>query len=179
MSRVGKLAITVPSDVKVDINDSAGSITITGKLGTLTYNGLQSVIYTYENNNLVFKPLDSTPKSRSLWGTSRSIVNGMVKGLTDGFTKELEVKGVGYKANVKGNILTLSLGYCHDIKYIIPDDLKISVDKANNIKIDGISKQKVGQIAAELMSLRPFEPYKGKGVYLKDKPGRRKEGKKK
>lgn len=179
MSRVGKLSIEIPSDVKVDINESAGTITINGKLGSLTYGSLSSVNYTFDEGLLTFTPISNSPKSRSLWGTSRSIVNSMVQGVTSGFIKELEVKGVGYKSSVKGSVLTLSLGYSHDIKYLIPDDIKITVDKSNVIKIEGISKQKVGQIAAELMSLRPFEPYKGKGVYLKGKPGRRKEGKKK
>lgn len=177
MSRIGKLAIARPSNTEV-VHEN-GVLSIKGKKGTLSYPINGQVLLDITDSEIVVKPVSTDRFSTSMWGTLRSIINSYVIGVNEGFVNELELVGVGYRVAASNNILTLTLGYSHDIKYIIPDDISVSIEKGTQLKIEGISKQKVGQITAELMALRPFEPYKGKGVFIKGNPGRRKEGKKK
>jgi large subunit ribosomal protein L6 len=124
-------------------------------------------------------PRNETKRARALWGTTRAIVNNMVTGVSTGFTKNLEINGVGYRAAVQGSSLNLQLGYSHDINYPIPSDVKINCDRPTAITITGADRQRVGQIAAEIRSYRPPEPYKGKGIKYSGETVRRKEGKKK
>lgn len=177
MSRVGKLAVKLPSGVEASVN--AARIEIKGKMGTLALEQLSGVEVKKEDDALTVTPANESLEARAMWGTVRSHLNNMVKGVTEGFSVELEINGVGYRAAIKGKVLTLTLGYSHEIKYMIPADVEVKVPQNTQIIISGASKQKVGQIAAEIMRFRPFEPYKGKGVFKKGKPGRRKEGKKK
>ncbi len=177
MSRVGKNPVSIPDGVQV--KKDGNIVTVTGKKGELSLPFTKDVSVDIEDGQVVVSPADQTKKSRALWGTFRSRINNMVIGVSEGFTKELEVKGVGYRAAVQGNILTLALGYSHDIKFVIPEDINITVDKQTSLKVEGVDNQKVGQIAAELRSLRKPEPYKGKGVRYSDEYVRIKEGKKK
>lgn len=177
MSRVGKLAVEIPSGVEVAL--SKEEIKIKGKLGELALSLNSTVNVAFENNSVQVQPANDSKESRAMWGTFRSTINNMVQGVNEGFTIRLEINGVGYKTSLKGSILTLSLGYSHDIKYALPEGVTIQCEKPTLLVISGYDKQKVGQVAAELMALRPFEPYKGKGVFVEGKPGRRKEGKKK
>lgn len=177
MSRVGKNPIVIPDAVQVEKNDFI--VTVKGKKGELSIATTKDVSVEIEQEQVVVSPVGQSKKARALWGTFRSRINNMTIGVSEGFEKSLEIKGVGYRAAVQGNILTLALGYSHDIKFVIPDDISISVDKQTSLKIEGIDNQKVGQIAAELRSLRKPEPYKGKGVRYSDEYVRIKEGKKK
>lgn len=184
MSRVGKLPVEVPAGVEVSLKE--GEIVIKGKLGELRCHITGDVKVTYnakpENNEKPYvevQPANETKKSRSMWGTTRNLIKNMVKGVSEGYEVTLEVNGVGYRAALNKNILTLTLGYSHEIKYAVPSDVKVVVDKQTTIILSGADKQRVGQIAAELMRLRKVEPYKGKGVYEKGSYIRRKEGKKK
>src|SRR5207248_10301584 len=122
---------------------------------------------------------DESKRARAMWGTTRALVNNIVTGVATGFTRNLEINGVGYRAAVQGNTLNLQLGYSHDIPYPIPQDVKIACERPTLIAITGAAKQRVGQVAAEIRAFRPPEPYKGKGVKYADETIRRKEGKKK
>lgn len=177
MSRVGKLPVAIPEGVQVTLEP--GRIAIKGKNGELTTEYTSDVTVEQTDGQIVVAPANDSKRSRSFWGTVRSLVGNMVQGVTEGFTIRLVVNGVGYRAQLQGDILSLALGYSHDIKYAVPVDIDIKVEKQTLLIISGADKQKVGQVASELMRLRPFEPYKGKGVYVEGKPGRRKEGKKK
>ncbi len=177
MSRVGKLPVEIPSGVDVTLANDR--ISIKGAKGELSMVLTNDVKVIKEDNNIVVNPVNKSRRSRAMWGTTRSRIYNMVHGVTQGFTKRIEVRGVGYRAALSGNILSLSLGYSHDIKFIVPDDITIKVEKQTGIEISGIDNQKVGQIAAELRALRKPEPYKGKGVRYADEYVRIKEGKKK
>lgn len=177
MSRIGKLPITIPEGVNASVTD--GAVIIKGKKGELTSAFTSDVKVELQDNILSVQPANETQKSRAMWGTIRSILENMVTGVSEGFIVRLEINGVGYRAALKGNILTLMLGYSHDIKYAVPKDIEVKCEKPTLLVISGADKQKVGQVAAEIMNMRPFEPYKGKGVFKEGKPGRRKEGKKK
>lgn len=177
MSRVGKLPIEIPENVEVNIDN--GIIEVKGKLGTLTNKLNESVLVEIKENSIVCSPNDKSNFSISMWGTLRSIINNMVLGVSKGFEKKLEISGVGYKSEFSGNILTLSLGYSHEIKYAIPSDIKVVCEKPTIISIFGICNQKVGSIASDIINFRPTEPYKGKGIKHQGSIVRRKEGKKK
>lgn len=177
MSRVGKLPIDVPAGVDVSLAD--GVITVKSQHGQLDMPLSRDVLVSKEEDKIVVKPADPSRRSRAMWGTVRSRISNMVTGVTTGFTKKLEVRGVGYRAALSGDVLTLSLGFSHDVKFIVPSDITIKVEKQTIVQISGIDKEKVGQIAAELRSLRAPEPYKGKGVRYVDEYVRTKEGKKK
>lgn len=177
MSRVGKLPIAIPSDVKVDLGGN--TIKISGKQGDLEAHFTDAVNVSIEDNNLWVKPANDSTESRALWGTYRSNFNNMVQGVSEGFTIELEVNGVGYRAMVEGRTLKLFLGFSHEIHYAIPEGVNIQCPKPTEIIITGSDKQLLGQVAAEIRSFRPPEPYKGKGVKYKGEWIRRKEGKKK
>ena len=178
MSRVGKYPVTIPAGVTVVINDN--TVTAKGKLGELSCTfdaGMVSAVL--EENTVRVSPLSESKQSRALWGTTRANINILLKGVSDGFTKNLELVGVGYKARVEGAKLILSLGYSHDVIFMAPEGVKITCPSATNISISGANKQLVGQVAAEIREFRKPEPYKGKGVRKEGEYVRRKEGKKK
>lgn len=178
MSRVGKYPVIVPAGVDVAINGNV--VTVKGKLGELSYTYDDShVAATLEDNKVVVKPLSSSQTARSLWGTTRANINVLVKGVSEGFSKNLELVGVGYKARMEGSKLVLSLGFSHDVNFPAPEGIKISCESPTQIKVFGVDKQLVGQVAAEIRKYRKPEPYKGKGVKYEGEYIRRKEGKKK
>ena len=178
MSRVGKYPVVVPAGVELSINNN--TVTAKGKLGTLSYTYDDSHVATkLEDGKLSVSPLSQSNTSRALWGTTRARINDMVKGVSEGFAKEMELIGVGYKARVEGKNLVLSLGYSHEITFKAPEGVQISCAAPTQIKIFGADKQLVGQVAAQIRKYRKPEPYKGKGVKYTTETVRRKEGKKK
>jgi large subunit ribosomal protein L6 len=179
MSRVGKLPIKIETGVSASIEGN--KISVVGKLGKLAYEFTDLVVVAINDNEYItVSPCDKDDKnSRAHWGLARNLIANMVKGVSVGFVKELELKGVGFKAEMKGEFLSLSLGKSHDTKYLVPSDITIECPKPTEIIIKGYDKQKVGQVAAMLMKLRKVEPYKGKGVLAKGQKVLRKEGKKK
>ncbi|CCG07863.1 50S ribosomal protein L6 [Pararhodospirillum photometricum] len=177
MSRVGKYPVAVPQGVTVTVNDNV--VVAKGKLGELRYEAAEEVVTSLEENQIWVKPRGETKTARMQWGTTRARINNMIIGVTAGFTRKLEMVGVGYKAAVQGSVLKLSLGYSHDIEYPIPADLKIVAPTPTSIEISGMDKQRVGQVASEIRGFRPPEPYKGKGVKYTGEWILRKEGKKK
>ena len=177
MSRVGSKIITVPDNVKVFIeNGAVHAEGPKGKLSTVINEGIDVNI---NEKEITCVPRKKDRQSLAFWGLQRNLVNNIVIGVCEGFTKKLEINGVGYRASVKGTNLELLLGYSHPIFYPIPQDLEIKVDKLNNIEISGASKQLVGQVASEIRSFRAPEPYKGKGIKYSGEHIVRKEGKKK
>ncbi len=177
MSRVGKNPIKVPSDVQVSIEGAI--LTAKGKRGELTHRLSDAITTSLEDGELWVRPVDESKNARAMWGTTRSILKSLVIGVSKGFTKELEINGVGYRAAVQGSTLNLQLGYSHDINYPIPQGITIACEKPTSISVSGASKQRVGQVAAEIRAFRPPEPYKGKGIKYLDEVILRKEGKKK
>ena len=177
MSRVGKYPVVVPSGVTVSL--SGNEMKVKGKLGQSSLTLVDDVEAGIEGNQVWVKPRGDTKRSRMMWGTTRALINNMVKGVADGFTINLEINGVGYRAAVQGKNLQLQLGYSHDVNYPIPDGIVIKCDKPTTISITGSDRQKVGQIAAEIRGFRGPEPYKGKGVKYDTETILRKEGKKK
>lgn len=182
MSRIGKNPVIVPKDVTVDV--SGQTVKVKGKLGELSLVVHDAVGVKMQDGadgakEVVFTPLSEDRKERMLWPTFRNHVKNMVVGVSEGYTKNLDIQGVGYRANLQGAELVLQLGYSHDIRYPVPSDIKIAVEKQTKIAISGIDKQKVGQVAAEIIRFRPVEPYKGKGVRIEGQQVLRKEGKKK
>lgn len=177
MSRIGQNPVTVPSDVKVDI---AGQlVTAKGKRGELSLTLVDEVEITREKDMLWVKPRGDSRRARTMWGTSRSLVQNMVTGVGEGFTVNLEIIGVGYRAAVQGKKLNLQLGYSHEINYDIPDGVEVKCPRPTAIEVTGISREKVGQAAAQIRAYRKPEPYKGKGIKYIDEQIFRKEGKKK
>jgi len=178
MSRVGKYPVTVPAGVTVALKD--GVVSAKGKLGELSLPVVTDAVeVAVEDNQVTVKPLGSDRRSRTLWGTTRSLINGMVTGVSTGFSKSMEITGTGYRAAVQGKELVLNLGYSHEIRYPIPEGIKITTERPTAIKVEGVNKQVVGQVAAEIRGFRGPEPYKGKGVRYADEVILRKEGKKK
>lgn len=177
MSRVGKNPVEVPSGVEVAIQGSL--VSAKGKLGSLDFQATDDVEITQEDSKIWVKPVNESKKARAMWGTARSRIQNMMHGVSEGFTKELEINGVGYRAAVQGNSLNLQLGFSHDVSYPIPEGITIKCEKPTSISISGADKQQVGQVAAEIRGYRPPEPYKGKGVKYADEVILRKEGKKK
>ncbi len=177
MSRVGKYPIAIPAGVTVDITEK--QVTVKGKGGELTTQILGNVKVTMEEGAVKVTPSDDTKFSRSMWGTTRSNINNLILGVTEGFTKELELRGVGYRVAHKGNVLILSLGFSHDTYFVLPEGVTAKVEKQTLITLTGANKQTVGQVAAEIRALRKPEPYKGKGVRYVGEYVRMKEGKKK
>ena len=177
MSRVGKYPVAVPSGVTVAI---AGRVlSAKGKLGELKLNLSDEIEAALDNNQVVVKPRSASKQARTMWGTTRALVNNMVKGVSTGFTRKLEINGVGYRAAVQGKDLVLQLGYSHEIKYPIPQGISITAEKPTLLAITGADRQRVGQVAADIRGFRGPEPYKGKGVKYEDETILRKEGKKK
>ena len=177
MSRIGKLAVEVPDGVDVQIVGQL--ITVKGSLGELNNTIASELSVTQEEKKIWVKPRGTDIKSLSMWGLGRTIVSNMVAGVSKGFTRNLEIVGVGYRAAIEGTILTLQLGYSHDIKVRIPDGIKVTCNKPTEIAISGTDKQKVGQLAADIRNLRRPEPYKGKGIRYEGEYVFRNEGKKK
>jgi large subunit ribosomal protein L6 len=179
MSRVGINPVTIPSGVEVSLVD--GLLTAKGKNGEQHVRILDFVDVEVADERVTVKPQNMTKRARQAWGTTRALINNAVRGASEGFTRRLEVNGVGYRALVQGSTLKLSLGLSHDVNYPIPSDVTIQIegDRGNVIAVSGASKQRVGQIASEIRGFRPPEPYKGKGVRYTDETILRKEGKKK
>ena len=177
MSRIGKNPIAIPSGVQVEL--SGQTLTAKGRLGSLSLAVHNEVTATVADDTVTIAPNSETKRARALWGTTRALVNNMVTGVASGFTKNLEINGVGYRAAVQGSALNLQLGYSHDINYPIPSDVRIACERPTAITITGADRQRVGQVAAEIRGFRPPEPYKGKGIKYADETIRRKEGKKK
>lgn len=175
MSRIGKKPIPLPKGVEVKIEGT--TVSVKGPKGALTNTFNPNVVIKIEDNSIVVEREDDTPFSRSLHGTVRAIVSNMVKGVSEGFTEELEIVGIGYRGAVKGKTLELSLGYSHPIVYEIPEGIQIAMEGTNLIKISGIDKQKVGQTAAEIRAYREPDPYKGKGIRYKGEVIKLKAGK--
>lgn len=177
MSRIGKHPVPVPAGVTVQV--AGQTVTAKGKLGQLSLTLIDEIQVSQEDGKIVVKPATETVTARQNWATARTNLANLVNGVDKGFTRNLEITGVGYKAAVAGSELVLNLGYSHDIRYAIPADITMKCDKPTSISITGADKQKVGQIAAEIRSYRPPEPYKGKGVKYDNETIIRKEGKKK
>lgn len=178
MSRIGKNPVVVPSDVTVSINDNI--VVAKGKLGELSFEFDKNEVETkLEENKIVINPLSSSNKARALWGTTRAQINNLIQGVSTGFTKELDIVGVGYRAKLQGSKLVLSLGFSHDIDFPIPEGVTVKCPTQTEVIISGSNKQQVGQVASKIRGYRPPEPYKGKGVKYKNEWILRKEGKKK
>jgi large subunit ribosomal protein L6 len=177
MSRIGKHPVAIPSGVQVQL--AGQTLTANGNLGTLSLAVSNEVTAKVADGRVTITPNSDSKRARAMWGTTRALVNNMVTGVATGFTRTLEINGVGYRAAVQGNVLNLQLGYSHDIPYPIPSDVKIACERPTLIAITGADRQRVGQVAAEIRSYRPPEPYKGKGIRYTDETVRRKEGKKK
>tara|TARA_B100000029_G_C17299389_1_gene860048 strand:+ start:18 stop:557 length:540 start_codon:yes stop_codon:yes gene_type:complete len=179
MSKLGKKPIHIPKDTKVKVEN--GKLTLTGPKGTkeLTINDKIYSASLSENNNLLLKLLKKNDTNRMNWGTTRSIINSAIIGVTTGHEKTLELSGVGFRAALKGSTLTLQLGFSHNVSYEIPKDIKVTVEKSTIIKIQGIDKEIVGKVSSEIKMLKPVEPYKAKGIKEKGQYILRKEGKKK
>jgi len=175
MSRVGSKTIEVPDKVKVAI--AAGHVSVEGPKGKLELDMPKRTSVSQEENTLSVARDGDDREARAMHGLGRSLLNNMVIGVSEGFVKKLEINGVGFKAAVSGSTVTMNLGYSHPIKYDLPDQVKVSVDKDTSVTIEGPDKQKVGLVAAELRGFYPVEPYKGKGVKYADEYVRRKEGK--
>ena len=181
MSKIGKKNILVPKDASVKSEN--GVVTVTGPKGSKTLSINDKIFSTKmnENNEFNIKPLqkDLDKKTSVMWGTYRSLVNNAVIGVSRGHQKILDITGVGFRANLKGEVLNLQLGFSHDINFKIPKDVKISVEKQNIITITGVDKESVSKVASDIKALKPVEPYKGKGIRERNQFVLRKEGKKK
>jgi large subunit ribosomal protein L6 len=177
MSRIGKHPVPIPAGVEVRL--AGETLTAKGQLGTLSLAVSEEVTATIAEGAVTIAPKSETKRARAMWGTTRALVNNMVQGVGQGFTANLEINGVGYRAAVQGSTLNLQLGYSHDIPFPIPQDVRITCERPTAIRITGADRQRVGQVAAEIRGYRPPEPYKGKGIKYADEFIRRKEGKKK
>ena len=179
MSKLGKKPISIPKDTKVKVEN--GRLVMTGPKGSkeLTINDKIFTATVDKDNSLSIKQNSKKDSSSILWGTTRSIINSALIGVSIGHEKTLELSGVGFRANLKGNILNLQLGFSHDVVYKIPERIKILVEKSTIIKISGIDKELVGKVASDIKMFKPVEPYKAKGIREKGQYVLRKEGKKK
>lgn len=177
MSRVGSSPVAIPEGTNVQITGQM--ISAKGKLGEMSVNVPADIEISQEDGAIVFKPRSNNKRTRMAWGTSRALVSNLVTGVTDGFSRTLEITGVGYRAAVQGKTLNLQLGYSHDVNFPIPDGIDIKCEGQTTVVISGADKQAVGQVAAKIRSFRKPEPYKGKGVRYHDEQILRKEGKKK
>ena len=179
MSKLGKKPITIPKDTKVKLE--SGKLILTGPKGSkeLAINEKIFSATIADDKNLIIKLIKKNENSNMLWGTTRSIINSALIGVSTGHEKTLELSGVGFRANLKGDLLNLQLGFSHDLSYKIPQGIKIVVEKSTVIKISGIDKELVGKVSSEIKMLKPVEPYKAKGIKEKGQYILRKEGKKK
>ena len=177
MSRIGKHPVPVPAGVDVTVDGQ--TVTAKGKLGQLSFVVIDDIVAKLEDGKVVVAPRADTRRARTQWGTARTQVSNLIEGVSKGFTVNLEINGVGYRAAVQGSDLVLQLGYSHDVKYPIPEGITIKAEKPTAISIFGRDRQKVGQVAAEIRGFRKPEPYKGKGIKYSTETVLRKEGKKK
>ncbi|MCI9041761.1 50S ribosomal protein L6 [Dubosiella newyorkensis] len=176
MSRIGNKLITIPAGVTVDV--AAGNeVTVKGPKGTLTRTFSPLMDIQVENNEVTVKRPNDEKHTKQLHGTTRALLHNMVVGVSDGFVKELELVGIGFRTAIKGNKLTMNVGYSHPVEIDVVDGLEVTCPSATTIKVAGIDKQQVGEFAANVRSVRKPEPYKGKGIRYKDEVVRRKEGK--
>ncbi len=177
MSRIGKKPVAIPSGVTATIEGS--QLSVKGPKGTLTLQMRDEISYVVEEGSILVKPANATKAARAFWGMQRTLVENLITGVTQGFSKKLLITGVGYRANSQGKNLKLQLGYSHDVDYAIPEGIEIKTPDNTTVEISGIDKQKVGQVAAEIRRWRKPEPYKGKGIKYDGEFIFRKEGKKK
>lgn len=177
MSRIGKHPIPVPEGVTVNVTGQ--EVSAKGKLGELKVVLVDEVAATLADNAVTVTPRDDSKRAQTMWGMSRSVVSNIVSGVSEGFKKNLEIQGVGYRAQVEGKTLVLQLGYSHDIRFPIPEGISIKCERPVAIEVSGADRQQVGQVAANIRAFRPPEPFKGKGVRYEGEYVRRKEGKKK
>ena len=177
MSRIGKKPVPVPGGVTAAIADDV--LTVKGPKGTLTLGLVGDISYVIEDGGISVQPANDTKQARAFWGMQRTLVENLVTGVTTGYTKVLEITGVGYRANAQGRNLKLQLGYSHDVDFAVPTGIEIKTPDNTTIEISGIDKQQVGQVAAEIRRWRKPEPYKGKGIKYRGEYIFRKEGKKK
>jgi large subunit ribosomal protein L6 len=175
MSRIGKQPVLIPDKVKVSVNGDV--VLVEGPKGKVQKTFAPVVKVTVADKKVTFAPTDESRFAKAMYGTARSVVAGMVKGVTDGYSKDLEIQGVGFKAALKGKQLDLALGYSHPILMEIPDGIKVTVVEGTKVKVEGADKQLVGAVTAEIRGYYPPEPYKGKGVRIVGERVRRKEGK--
>jgi large subunit ribosomal protein L6 len=175
MSRIGRLPITIPAKVKVAI--SGQQVTVEGPKGILDFTLPKRTSAAVTDGKIVVSRQGEEASDKALHGLSRAVLNNLVKGVSDGFSRKLEIQGVGYKANVQGRQLTLNLGYSHPVVFTMPDQIKVTVEENTKITVEGPSKHMVGQIAANIRAAHPPEPYKGKGVRYAGERVVRKEGK--
>ena len=177
MSRIGKKPIAVPSGVTATL--AGADLTVKGPKGELSMTFVPEVSVTHEDNTITVLPIGETKRARSMWGMQRTLISNMIDGVTTGFSKKLEINGVGYRAAMKGSSLSLQLGFSHDVDFPVPEGIKIETPDQTTIVISGTDKQKVGQTAAKIREYRKPEPYKGKGIKYEGEYIFRKEGKKK
>jgi len=177
MSRIGKRPVVIPEGVTATVEGQ--TVTAKGPKGELQFVVNNEVLVKMEEGSIVVDPRDETKDARAKWGMSRTMISNIVDGVKDGFEKTLEINGVGYRAAMQGKDIQLSLGFSHEVVYKVPEGVTVACTKPTEIVVSGIDKQKVGQVAAEIRSYRPPEPYKGKGVKYADETIFRKEGKKK
>ena len=177
MSRVGKNPVVIPAGVTIELKGQ--HLKAKGKRGELQFTVHDDVSVAREGDALVFKPRTDSRRARMQWGTARNLASNVVRGVSDGFTINLEINGVGYRASADAKMLKMQLGFSHDVEIPIPAGIQIKAVKPTEIEISGSDRQRVGQVAAEIRSLRPPEPYKGKGIKYSTETIRRKEGKKK
>ena len=177
MSRVGKYPVEIPQGVQVAL--SGDLLTVKGKLGEMQLPLTDQVETKVDGNKVVVAPRGNARQARMMWGTTRANIANMVRGVSAGYARSMEITGTGYRAAVQGKNLVMNLGYSHDVIFPIPDGIKITCERPTAVKVEGTDKRLVGQVAAEIRGFRPPEPYKGKGVRYTDETIRRKEGKKK
>ena len=179
MSKLGKKPVIIPKDTKIKLE--SGRLILTGPKGSkeLTLNDKIFSATIADDKNLILKLINKNEKLNVLWGTTRSLINNALIGVSEGYEKILELSGVGFRAILKGNILELQIGFSHNVTYKIPEGIKVVVEKSNIVKISGIDKELVGKVSAEIKMLKPVEPYKAKGIKERGQYVLRKEGKKK
>ncbi|MBB6125006.1 50S ribosomal protein L6 [Sphingobium subterraneum] len=177
MSRIGKKPVAIPSGVTATIE--GGQLSVKGPKGSLAMSLVDDISYTLDDGAILVKPANESKQARAFWGMQRTLVQNLVTGVSEGFTKVLEITGVGYRANSQGKNLKLQLGYSHDVDFAVPEGIEIKTPDNTTIEISGTDKQKVGQVAAEIRRWRKPEPYKGKGIKYRGEFIFRKEGKKK
>ncbi len=177
MSRIGKKAVVIPAGVSVTLDGQ--TVSVKGPKGQLSWTVADEIEVKQEGAEVIFAPRDESTRAKSMWGLSRTLIGNMVQGVSQGFEENLELVGVGYRAAMKGSSLSLQLGFSHDVDIVPPAGITFASAKQTEIKISGIDKQAVGEMAAKIRRIRPPEPYKGKGVRYAGEAVRRKEGKKK
>jgi large subunit ribosomal protein L6 len=177
MSRVGKYPVEIPQGVQVAL--AGRTLTAKGKLGELKLDLTDHVDAEIADNKVTVRPRGNERQARMMWGTTRALVASMVRGVSTGYSKSMEIQGTGFRAAVQGKNLVINLGFSHDVVYPIPDGIKITTERPTAIRVEGVDRRQVGQVAAEIRGFRPPEPYKGKGVRYDNETILRKEGKKK